>query len=137
MSTHQQPREMAELKGATKVNPERYRTTIPKSKMPLGDYPETRSTNPAECWKELAALAIPGVLTGSDRIMMEVLADLLAQYRENPGKFPAPKMTHLVGIMARFGMSASDRNKLGVTKPDPGANHWAALSVIPGKLVNE
>ena len=127
MARHQQAREMAELKGATKVNPERYRSVIPKSNRPLGDYPKKRTTDPVECWNELAAMSIPGVLTGSDRIMMEVLADLLADYRKDSTKFASSKMTHLISIMARFGMSASDRNKLGVTKPDPGANHWATL----------
>ena len=121
---------MAELKGAVQKNPQRYRTEIPKSNKPLGAYPKKPVTDPRECWNELAAVAIPGVLTSSDRLMMEVLSDLIAEYRLNPVKFKPAKMTHMIGIMARFGMSASDRNKLGVSKPEAGSNHWAALPAV-------
>ncbi len=127
MAQHQQPRELAELKGADKKDPQRYATTVPKSKQPLGDYPTERTTDPKECWFELASLAIPGVLTGSDRILMEILSDLLAEYRTNPTGFPSAKMTNFVGICARFGMSASDRNRLGVNKPKREDNPFAQL----------
>ena len=127
MTRLSQPIEIAKLKGADVKNPQRYRTTVPKSGLPLGDYPEVRSTDPKECWFELAALAIPGVLTGSDRVLMEVLAHLLAEFRTSPVDFSGAKLAQLVGICARFGMSASDRNKLGVDKPKDDGNPFAAL----------
>ena len=122
-----QPIEIAQLKGADVKNPQRYRTTVPKSVLPLGDYPEIRSTDPKECWFELAALAIPGVLTRSDRILMELLAHLLAEFRESSKEFSGAKQNNLIGICARFGMSASDRNKLGVENPKDAENPFAAL----------
>jgi len=120
MSLHTQPRELAELKGATKVNPERYRDEVPKSAMPLGDYPVERSDDPAECWFEISSMCIPGVLTGADRIMMEIAADLLGEYREDHQKFASAKRAQLVSCLARFGMSPTDRNSLGIVKDDKG-----------------
>jgi hypothetical protein len=119
MARHKQPRELAELKGATKVNPERYRNEVPKSNQPFGKYPAERTTDPAECWAEISAECIPGVLTGADRFMVEIAADLLAEYRTDPPGFAVGKYRHLIGLFARFGMSPSDRASLGVAPPDP------------------
>ena len=118
MAKHAQPLELAKLKGADKVHPERYRKEVPKSELPIGDYPAVRSLDPEDCWKEIAAQSIPGVLTGADRIVLEVASNLLAEYRADPTKFVAAKYTHLISCLARFGMSPSDRTKLGVGKKD-------------------
>ena len=120
MARHQQPRELAELKGAHKLNPQRYRNEVPKSEMPLGEYPEVRSTDPSECWFEIASMCIPGVLTGADRIFIEVAANLLAEYREDHKKFPSAKLRDMTSCLARFGMSPADRQKLGVAKNNDG-----------------
>ena len=127
MAQHQQPRELAELKGADKKNPQRYTTTIPKSALPLGDPPVYMDEAGQACWFEISTLCIPGTMTGSDRFMLEIASNLLAEYRESPREFKAMKYTHLVGVLARFGLSPSDRNKLGVDKPDPKANTFAQL----------
>jgi hypothetical protein len=119
MGRHKQPREVAELKGATKVNPERYRNEVPKSTAPFGKYPSKRTKVPAECWAEIANECIPGVLTGADRFMVEIAADLLAEYRTDPPGFAVGKYRTLVGLFGRFGMSPSDRSRLGVVPPDP------------------
>ena len=116
MSLHKQPRELAELKGATRVNPERYRAEVPKSGLPLGAYPIDRSTEPEECWFEISSMCIPGVLTGADRIMMEIASDLLGEYREDHQKFASAKLGNMISCLARFGMSPSDRQSLGVVK---------------------
>lgn len=63
-------------------------------------------------------MCIPGVLTGADRFMMEIASDLLAEYRVNPKEFPVGKYGHMISCLARFGMSPSDRTKLGVAKTD-------------------
>ena len=118
MGRYAQPLEVAQLKGADKVHPERYRNETPKSERPIGDYPAVRSLDPADCWKDISDQCIPGVLTGADRIMLELAANLLSEYRTDPVKFPAAKYTHLTNCLARFGMSPSDRTKLGVGKKD-------------------
>ena len=127
MGHHQQPREVAELKGAPAKNPQRYRTTVPKSGLPLGKGPEHMSDEARACWLELSELAIPGTMTGADRITLEVLSELLADFRDDPRKFPIGKYAPLIGSLARFGMSPSDRNKLGVDKPKDDENVFAAL----------
>jgi hypothetical protein len=120
MSLHKQPREIAILKGAHKVNPERYRDEVPKSSLPLGEYPENRSTDPKDCWFEISSMCIPGVLTGADRIIMEIASDLLGEYREDHKKFGSSKLSNMISCLARFGMSPSDRNSLGIVKNDEG-----------------
>jgi hypothetical protein len=116
MSLHKQPRESAELKGAHKVHPERYREEVPKSLLPLGKYPTGRSTEPEDCWFEISSMCIDGVLTGADRIMLEIASDLLGEYREDHKKFASAKLGNIISCLARFGMSPSDRQSLGVVK---------------------
>ena len=69
------------------------------------------------CWFEISSKAIDGVLTFADTLMLEVASNLLAEYRSSPVEFQIGKYTHLIGVLARFGMSPSDRTKLGVEKP--------------------
>lgn len=117
MARHTQPRELAILKGASKKHPDRYRNEVPKSELPCGDAPDEMTDAAKVCWIEIQTKSIPGVLTYADTLMLEVAANLLAEYRANPVEFPIGKYTHMVGVLARFGMSSSDRTKLGVEKP--------------------
>ena len=117
MGRHRKPIELARLSGADKKNPQRYRGEVPKADQPFGEYPAIRSTDPAECWREISAQCIPGVLTGADRIILEITSHLLAEYRSDPEGFAVGKYQHLVSCFGRLGMSPSDRTKLGVTKP--------------------
>ena len=114
MGRHRKPIESHRLSGADKKNPQRFRGEVPKSDLPFGEYPTDRSTNPPECWAEIAALCIPGVLTGSDRIIMEIASDLLAEYRTDPKAFTSAKLRLMVSTFGRFGMSPTDRQKLGI-----------------------
>ena len=120
MARHPQPLELVRLKGADKHDPQRYAGTEPKSTLPLGDAPAL-TPHAALCWDELSACAVPGVLTGSDRQILEIAANLLAEYRRSPEDFAIGKYTHLIGSLARLGMSPSDRAKLRVAEdPDDG-----------------
>ena len=120
MGRHRKPIELHRLTGADRKNPQRYRGKIAKSELPFGEYPTERNTDPAECWREIAAQCIPGVLTGSDRIILEITANLLAEYRADPPGFAVGKLRHLIGCFARLGMSPSDRAGLGVTEKPSG-----------------
>jgi hypothetical protein len=119
MGRPRKPIELHRLSGADKKHPERFRNEVPKSTAPFGKYPSTRTTVPAECWAEISTMCIPGVLTGADRFMVEIAADLLAEYRTDPPGFAVGKYRTLVGLFGRFGMSPSDRSRLGVVPPDP------------------
>lgn len=118
MARHAQPREVAELKGATRQNPQRYTDVVPKNDKILGDPPQTMNKVAQAAWKELAGMALPGVLTASERPIMEIAANLLAEYRADTLEYPAAKINLMIGIFGRLGMSPADRNKLGFNKPD-------------------
>lgn len=118
MARHAQPVELAKLKGADKVHPERYRGEVPKSGLSLGIAPAHLSEDAKAIWFELEAYALPGVLTGADRFVLEVTCTLFAEYRRSPDDFAVGKYAPLIGNLARLGLSPSDRQKLGVAKPE-------------------
>lgn len=120
MARHKQPEALAKLKGADKKNPQRYTRTPPKSDKKLGAPPAHLKPKVKEAWKELERYALNGVLTGADRLVMEITATLLAEFRANAAEMPAARIGHLVGCVARLGMTPADRQKLGVEKAKEG-----------------
>lgn len=108
---------MAELKGATKKNPQRYRGEVPKSEMAIGQAPDHMSKEAKSVWFEIESVVVPGILTAPDRLMMELLCNLVAEYRKDPDGFAVGKYNHIISCAARFGMSPSDRGKLAIEKP--------------------
>jgi hypothetical protein len=121
-----QPREVAELKGAHKVHPERYRAKVVKNEMPLGQAPDSMAEDVQACWFEIESLALPGTVTASDRVSVEVFATLLAEFRRDPMGFPAAKHAHLKAHIANFGMSPSARQQF-TTDEKSDENPFAAL----------
>lgn len=117
MARHKQPAEVAKFKGADRKNPQRYRDEAAKGEGEVGDAPIHLQGPARLAWKELCAQSLKGVLTGSDRIILEVTANLLAEYRANPTEFAVGKYTHLIGNLARLGLTPSDRQKFGLEKP--------------------
>lgn len=117
MARHRQPREVAEVKGALRNHPERYRKQPPVVDQPLGTAPAHMTDEAKACWFELESLAPVGVLKGADRVALETLANLLAEYRKNPPEFQVGKYTHMIGMLARLGMTPADRQKLGTEEP--------------------
>lgn len=126
MARHAQPREAAELKGALKKDPQRYRGKTVKSEQPLGIAPDHLTKAQKAAWFELESHALPGVLTGADRFMLEAAAILLVKFRRDMGNFPAAKLNAYIGILARLGLSPADRQKF--TAPDkPSENPYLNL----------
>lgn len=119
MPTHRQPVELAKLKGADKVHPERYRKEVPKSG-PLGSIPDHLTSEAKAVWFELESYALPGVLTASDRLVMETLSNLVSDFRKAPSEFPTARIQAMLSCMGRLGMSPADRQKLGTEKPKEG-----------------
>ncbi|MGA6183342.1 hypothetical protein ACPEH1_19775 [Stenotrophomonas sp. NPDC077421] len=120
MARHRQPRALAELKGAPKKDPQRYRKETPTTGKSLGKVPSHLPAQIAEVWKELEKCALPGVLTSADRFIMEVASSLLSEFRANRGEFVAAKYSHLIGCLARLGLTPADRQKLGTEKTPEG-----------------
>lgn len=120
-----QPREKAELKGQHKRNPQRYKSTPPKSASPLGNAPDHMNEEAKAIWFELETFSIPGVLTQADRYFMEFACNLIQEYRKCPEEFTTSRFTPMYSALARLGMSPADRQKLAVEKPkdeNPFAN---------------
>ena len=120
MARHAQPVELAKLKGADKKHPERYRKEVPVSDHALGSAPEHLNEAAKAVWFEIETYALKGVLTGSDRFVMEIASTLIAEYRSNPPDFKAAKYGHMVSCLARLGLTPADRQKLGTAKPAEG-----------------
>ena len=112
MTRHAQPREVAELKGAMKVHPERYRNEVPTSNMPLGLAPEYMSEDAKRMWFEIEGMAVDGVLKAPHRLIVEIAANGFAAYRKDPDNYPANKMGHLISCCARLGFSPADQQHL-------------------------
>lgn len=120
MARHKQPRELAELKGATKKDPQRYKKEAPTTGKALGKPPAHLPEDVVTVWKELEKCSLPGVLTSADRFVLEVAASLLVEFRANRAEFKAAKYSHLIGCLARLGLTPADRQKLGTEKTREG-----------------
>ena len=117
MARHKQSERSAKLKGLDKQNPGRYKGTVPEHKDALGSAPEYMSEEAVVCWNELASKCLPGVMTHADSNVLELAANLLAEYRRDVVAFQIGKYTHLIGCLARLGMSPADRQKLAIENP--------------------
>lgn len=125
MARPRKPTKILELKGAFKKDPQRKRLSEPKSDTPLGDPPKHLRKKVQGIWCEIASHASPDVLTASDRIALELAAELLFEFRIDPIEFPANKLSRLESLLAKFGMNPSDRSKMSVGKPRDPANPFA------------
>lgn len=120
MARHAQPVELAKLKGADKRNPQRYRKQPAKSALALGNAPDHMTPAAKAVWFELETYALKGVLTGSDRLILETTAVLVAQFRSDPEGMQAAKLTQMIGCLARLGLTPADRQKLGTERQPEG-----------------
>ena len=111
---NRQPLELAELKGAVKHDPQRYRGTVAKHPEAVGEPPALLSDNELLAWQEVSARALPGVLTKTDAFFVEFSARHLAEYRENPTEFPAARFRNLLSVLSKLGFSPSDRQAFQV-----------------------
>lgn len=116
-SPHPKPIEVARLTGATDKNPARYRNRAkaPKPAAGLGAVPDYLTSAATVVWLETVPGMVDGVLTVADRIAWCSLCELEAERREAPRDFSGAKFASLISLLARFGMTPSDRAKVSVT----------------------
>ena len=69
------------------------------------------------CWQGGAAKE-KGVLTQSDAIMLDIAACLLAEYMRDPDGMTTSRIARLECQLGKFGLSPSDRARLGVSPDD-------------------
>jgi hypothetical protein len=72
----------AELTGAKKKDPQRYRNQGPQNLNAIGEPPKVFSLAQKQVWYELIENSPPEVLTKADSIIVEILAVLLNELRE-------------------------------------------------------
>lgn len=114
MARNRTPSNVLEMSGAHKRHPERKRKHEPVPKAGIGPAPAAWDENLRKAWDEVVAITPAGVLGDSDRIALEVLVRLLVEYRENPKSFTTSRLTPLVSLLSRFGLTPADRTRISV-----------------------
>ncbi|PKF72682.1 terminase [Pseudomonas fluvialis] len=126
MSRPRTPTNVLDARGAFKKDPQRARTDA-QTAGPLGKAPSHITGEVLKAWKEIEKSAPLQVLTESDRLALELAANLLAQFRLDPVEFPAAKLVRLEALLGKFGMTPADRAKVGGKKEAPKGNAFADL----------
>ncbi|WP_146090491.1 hypothetical protein [Xanthomonas bromi] len=96
----------------------------------MGQPPNHLPEDVAAAWKEIETCALPGVLICSDRFVMEIAASLLAEFRANRADFKAAKYSHLIGCLARLGLTPADRQTLGTYCRAPWWRMGGSLELV-------
>ncbi len=114
------PSKILDLRGTFKKNPQRRRSNEPVPDTPFPKTPP-KHLNVAQraAWRTIARATPTGLLTGSDVILVEVLACLLAEFRADP-HFQASRLARLSMELGRLGLNPSDRVRLAVTPAPAG-----------------
>ena len=116
MARPRTPTNVIDARGGVRAHPERAREDPPTEalKPPGAHITGAVLAN----WHEITRIAPAGVITEADRVGLEMLCSLLAEFRQSPYDFPAPKLVRLEVLLGKFGMTPSDRAKVA-TKPKP------------------
>lgn len=116
MARPRTPSNILDARGAFDKNPNRRRENEPEPLADIGEVPERLKTDEAEAWAEIVSSGHEGVFCQADRIAVEVASVLLAAFRADPIGMPAAKLARLDSLLARFGMTPSDRSKVSAPK---------------------
>ena len=121
------PSKVLELSGAFRKNPQRARPNEPVGEGPLGPPPDRLSDAEKAAWDEIARRAPRGVLTGSDRFVVELAARLKVYLDETPVSEIKPQlMSRYAVLLGQCGFSPSTRAGLAVEDKHT-ANPFAQL----------
>ena len=126
MARPRTPTNVLDARGSFKKHPERKREDAETSG-PLDGPPAHINGAVLNASNEIEGSAPLDVLTNSDRISLELAANLLAQFRNDPIDFPAAKLVRLEALLGKFGMTPADRAKVGGKKEKPKGNPFADL----------
>jgi hypothetical protein len=113
MGRPRKPTAVLELTGAFRKNPQRKRTEPPTTG-PLGDPPKHFTPEQTAVWHELAAACPPGVLTRSDRLIVEIAVVLMLRVRNQRAHMRRGELNVLISVLSRMGMSPADRSRVGI-----------------------
>jgi len=118
MPAVRKPTAVLEATGAFKHDPSRARPNEPNSGRGIGPAPGHLTEAEGEAWDEIVSNCARGVFQSSDRPVVEALAVELCAWRADRAKFGTKRLTLLVGLLARCGMTPSDRSRVTVAKSE-------------------
>lgn len=127
MGRHKLPAAVRELHGTAHRNTHRDNADAPVPTRGIGPPPNHLTAVEAMVWDEVVAIAHPGVLGESDRVSFEVLVKLLVDFRYSEFPMPAAQLSQFVGLLGRYGMTPSDRQKIKAPK-DKGASKFGRFT---------
>ena len=118
MPRPRKPNEHHELVGSWEKNPQRKRAPAPKSTTGIGAPPRYFTADERAIWREIVAQAAAGVLTGADRMIVEMISMTMASIRRREPVTSADR-GNLIRMLASLGMTPVDRTRLHITPPEP------------------
>jgi len=125
MGAPKKPTALRELHGTANRNKHRDNQNQPTPERGIGPCPDHFTEQQREIWDYLVSVMFAGVLGVSDRPTFELLSVLFWRFRfgsyEQDAVIPAlavGEMTLMNNIMAKYGMTPSDRTKIIVPKAE-------------------
>lgn len=118
------PSNVLRMNGAYKNHPERENKAEPVVTTPFPKTaPKHLDAKAKKTWAEIVSITPAGVLTGSDTIIVETIAVLLAEFRawkpNETNKFklyPTERLTRMTSEMGKIGLTPSSRAGLKVER---------------------
>jgi phage terminase small subunit len=116
MARPRTPTELLELRGAFRKDPQRRRSVGPKAAAGIGEPPAHLKTEEAAIWHELVGNSPAGVLTSADRPVLEMLARLMAKFRED--WLTGAEFSILKSCLTELGWTPAARSKVAAPAED-------------------
>src|ERR1035437_9700948 len=110
------PSAILDARGSFIHHPESKRPDEPTTSKPLGAPPKWMLAAEKTVWNDLAKQCLPGVLMYSDRAAFEMLVCLATTFRAR-GRMSQGDKTLMLTLLARFGLTPSDRARVHVPAP--------------------
>jgi hypothetical protein len=118
MGRLRKPSNVLELNGAFKQHPSRRRKAVRPPDRVVGDPPEHFDEYQVQAWTEIVRDAPSGVLKASDRQSVELLATLIAEFRQAPYAMNAAKHGATLKLLTHFAMTPSSRENFSIPDQD-------------------
>src|SRR4030095_10018202 len=112
------PSVVLEAAGSFKTHPSRRRPGEPRARA-VGPPPADLPADARQIWVETVHNCATGVFQSSDREALRIFSLLVAESRRNFATFGARRMSMMIQLMGRFGMSPVDRARVAVEPPPP------------------